>query len=140
MRKLSFATSFVYSLKWRKFATFSAFFIIRIFSYVLKVKLTIKQKDTRTGITYVYESISAWDKEKKQSRSKRKLLGRFDEETGEIIPTDGRCKKRSPYYDPDADLAEKAPRTLAEYKEAYKKLLKENEMLKKEISDLKSTK
>ena len=100
----------------------------------------IKQKDSRTGITYVYESISTWDKEKKQSRSRRRLLGRLDEETGEIIPTDGRCKKRSPYYDPDTDSSEKVPRTLAEYKEAYKKLLKENEMLKKEISDLKSTK
>lgn len=100
----------------------------------------IKQKDTRTGITYVYESISTWDKEKKQSRSKRRLLGRLDEETGEIIPTDGRGRKRSPYYDPDTDPSEKAPRTLAEYKEAYKRLLMENEMLKKEISDLKSEK
>lgn len=100
----------------------------------------INQKDSRTGITYVYESISTWDKEKKQSRSKRRLLGRLDEATGEIVPTDGRGKKRSPYYDPDADSVEKIPRTLAEYKEAYKKLLEENEMLKKEINDLKSKK
>ena len=100
----------------------------------------IKQKDSRTGITYVYESISTWDKEKKQSRSKRRLLGRLDEETGEIVETDGRGKKRSPYYDPDMDCSDKTPRTLAEYKEAYKKLLKENELLRKEISDLKSGK
>lgn len=101
----------------------------------------INQKDSRTGITYVYESISTWDKEKKQSRSKRRLLGRLDEETGEIIPTDGRGKRRSPYYDPGSDPSanSKAPRTLAEYKEAYKKLLKENEKLRKEIRDLKST-
>lgn len=100
----------------------------------------INQKDSRTGITYVYESISTWDKDKKQSRSKRRLLGRLDEETGEIIPTDGRGKKRSPYYNPDVDSSKDSPRTLAEYKEAYKRLLKENEMLKKEISDLKSQK
>lgn len=53
--------------------------------------------DKRSGITYAYESKSYWDKEKKQSRSKRTLIGRVDPETGEILPTDGRCKKNSPY-------------------------------------------
>jgi hypothetical protein len=48
------------------------------------------QPDKRSGITYAYESISTWDKEKKQSRSKRTLIGRLDEETGEIVLTDGR--------------------------------------------------
>ncbi|MDF1618814.1 IS1634 family transposase, partial [Petrocella sp. FN5] len=51
------------------------------------------QKDKRSGITYAYESISHWDKEKKQSRSKRKLIGRVDDATGEIVPTDGRGRK-----------------------------------------------
>lgn len=54
----------------------------------------IKQLDRRSGITYVYESISHWDKEKKQSRSARTLIGRLDPETGEILPTDGRGKRR----------------------------------------------
>ena len=54
----------------------------------------IHQKDTRSGITYAYESISYWDKEKKQSRAKRKLIGRLNEETGEIVPTDGRGHRR----------------------------------------------
>lgn len=54
----------------------------------------IKQLDKRSGITYVYESISYWDKEKKQPRAKRKLIGRFNPETEEIIPTDGRGKRR----------------------------------------------
>lgn len=53
----------------------------------------IHQKDKRSGITYAYESISYWDKEKKQSRAKRKLIGRVDEATGEIVPTDGRNRK-----------------------------------------------
>lgn len=53
----------------------------------------IHQKDKRSGITYVYESVSYWDKEKKQSRSRRKLIGRLNEETGEVLPTDGRCRK-----------------------------------------------
>jgi transposase len=52
----------------------------------------IRQLDSRSGITYIYESKSTWDKEKKQSRSKRTLIGRLDEKTGEIVPTDGRMK------------------------------------------------
>ncbi len=64
-------------------------------------------KDKRSGITYVYECKSFWDKEKKQSRSKRTLIGRLDEETGKIVPTDGRCKKRSPNYVPAPDNYEK---------------------------------
>ena len=55
----------------------------------------VNQYDKRSGITYVYESKSYWDKEKKQPRSKRTLIGRLDPDTGEIIPTDGRGKKRN---------------------------------------------
>ncbi len=54
---------------------------------------TVFQKDKRSGITYAYESQAWWDKEKKQARSKRTLIGRLDEATGEIVPTDGRCRK-----------------------------------------------
>jgi len=53
----------------------------------------IYQKDKRSGLTYAYESVSYWDKEKKQSRAKRRLIGRFDKETGQIIQTDGRGRK-----------------------------------------------
>ena len=53
----------------------------------------IHQKDKRSGITYAYESTSYWDKEKKQSRAKRKLIGRVTE-NGEIVPTDGRGHRR----------------------------------------------
>lgn len=58
----------------------------------------VKHTDKRSGITYAYESISYWDKEKKQPRNKRRLIGRVDPTTGEIVPTDGRCKNRSPYH------------------------------------------
>lgn len=53
----------------------------------------VKQLDKRSGITYAYESTSRWDKEKKQSRSTRRLIGRVDDQTGEIMLTDGRCRK-----------------------------------------------
>ena len=50
----------------------------------------VKVRDKRTGITYAYSSVSYWDNDKKQGRSHRKLLGRVDETTGEIVPTSGR--------------------------------------------------
>jgi hypothetical protein len=53
----------------------------------------IHQHDKRSGITYAYESHSYWDKEKKTSRAKRTLIGRVDPATGDIVATDGRCKK-----------------------------------------------
>ena len=54
----------------------------------------INQYDKRSGITYVYESTSYWDKEKQQPRSNRTLIGKRDPVTGEIVPTDGRRKKK----------------------------------------------
>ena len=58
----------------------------------------IKQYHKDTNTTYVYESEYYYDKEKKQSRSKRKLIGKIDEETGQIVPTGkrGGRKKRTP--------------------------------------------
>ena len=47
----------------------------------------VYQKNKKTGVTYAYESISYWDKEKQQSRAKRKCIGRVDPETNKIIPT-----------------------------------------------------
>lgn len=55
----------------------------------------VYQKDKRSGITYAYQSISFWDKEKKQSRARRTLIGRVDNITGEIVPTDGRNRKKT---------------------------------------------
>lgn len=53
----------------------------------------IKQYHKDTDTTYVYESVSYWDADKRQSRSKRKLLGKLDPETGEVIPTGSRGRK-----------------------------------------------
>ena len=57
----------------------------------------VYNKDKRSGITYAYESTSYWDKERKMPRCKRTLIGRVNPETKEIVPTDGRCRKNSPY-------------------------------------------
>ncbi|MBO6268582.1 MAG: hypothetical protein J6N19_05500 [Clostridium sp.] len=94
----------------------------------------IKQYDKRSGITYAYESHSYWDPEKKTSRAKRKLIGRVDPDTGEIIPTDGRNRKKEVLKD-DKD-----------YKKLYEKLLQKVEAqnaliesLKKQLSELQSS-
>ena len=47
----------------------------------------VYQTNKNTGITYAYESISFWDKDKQQSRAKRKCIGRVDKETQKIIPS-----------------------------------------------------
>lgn len=53
----------------------------------------VTQTDKRTGITYAYDTTYYWDKEKRQSRSKRICVGKIDPETGDIVPTRGRAKK-----------------------------------------------
>lgn len=44
-------------------------------------------KNKVTGITYVYECISFWDKVKKKPGSKRTCIGKLDSITGELIPS-----------------------------------------------------
>ena len=95
----------------------------------------IKQYDKRSGITYAYESHSYWDPEKKMTRARRKLIGRVDPETGEIIPTDGRNRKKKP---PEGTTEE-----TTDYEKQYQKLLKKAaaqdaliESLKKQIAQL----
>lgn len=53
----------------------------------------VYQHDKRSGITYAYESKSRWDKDKKQSRAVRKLIGRVDPVTKEVYPTRKRKEK-----------------------------------------------
>lgn len=98
----------------------------------------IYQKDKRTGITYVYESKAVWDKEKQQSRAKRRLIGKLDPETGAIVPTDGRGRKRSPYYNPDTDTKSELPHTIRELKEEVLRLRDENKLLMEKIKELES--
>ncbi len=73
----------------------------------------IYQHDKRSNITYAYESNSYWDKEKKMSRAKRTLIGRVDPKTGEIVPTDGRCRKDKVIKEQNVNL---------DYKTLYEKL------------------
>ena len=98
----------------------------------------IYQKDKRSGITYAYESTAFWSKEKKQSRAKRRLIGKVDPDTNEIVPTDGRGRKRSPYYDPSVDKVEDMPCTVKELKAEVRRLRAENAALSERIDELES--
>jgi len=42
-------------------------------------------KHKKSGVTYVYESESYWDKEKAQARNKRVCIGKLDPQSGEIL-------------------------------------------------------
>ena len=108
-------------------------------SIIIKEVLTmaiIHQHDKRTGNTYAYESHSYWDKEKKMTRAKRKLIGRVNPVTGEIVPTDGRNRKTK---------EEKEAEKVVDYKVLYENAQKQIESqgiliknLNKEITKLKS--
>jgi len=47
----------------------------------------VYQTNKKTGVIYAYESISYWDKDKRQSRAKRRCIGRLDSKNKKIIPT-----------------------------------------------------
>lgn len=89
----------------------------------------IKQFDKRSGITYVYDSKSYYDKEKKCSRAKRTLIGKIDPDTGEMIPTDGRNKGAKSKPDSVSPEINKDKR--------IQELVDENRQLKLQISALK---
>lgn len=88
----------------------------------------VYQLDKRSGITYAYESEAWWDKEKRQSRSRRRLIGRVDDETGEVVPTDGRMRKAA------ERRAEEARRP--RYKQMYEEQLARVAELEAEVARL----
>lgn len=109
----------------------------------------IKQLNKKTGITYVYESHSFRDKTTKKPRSARKLIGRIDDATGEIIPT---RKKRNinTTASEDAnnittnkddaavslDIVKEKDAIITEQRRQISSLLKEKEELAKELEHL----
>ena len=47
----------------------------------------VNHVNKKTGVTYVYESTSFWDKTKKQARSKQVCIGKIDPATGFFLPS-----------------------------------------------------
>lgn len=84
----------------------------------------VYQTNKKTGIKYAYESVSYWDKDKQQPRSKRKYLGRVDPETQEIISV----KKR------EKDSVVPSANNTPELSALYEELMEKNKL----ISDLRN--
>ena len=95
----------------------------------------IKQFDKRSGITYVYDSKSYYEKEKKCSRAKRTLIGKIDPDTGEIVPTDGRNKGARSKPTPSATDIDKDKR-IQELEDQNRQLTLQINALKKELNRL----
>ena len=55
----------------------------------------VNHLDKKTGVTYVYESSSFWDKELKQSRNRQVCIGKLDPESGEFIPSKRLSQERA---------------------------------------------
>lgn len=92
----------------------------------------VYQTDHKTGVRYAYESVSYWDKDKQQPRSKRKYVGKVDPETGEIIQ---KRERRSHSADNDSsqdtDLIES-------FKSAIEKKDAEIASLKAELKEIRN--
>ena len=83
----------------------------------------VKQK---SGVIYAYENLGTWDPINKKKICRRKLLGRFNPETGAIEPTDNRNKRLKKEYVPEPyEKDYKMPRTVKERGEEILRLLKE---------------
>lgn len=98
----------------------------------------IKQYHKDTDTTYIFESKSYWIPELKQSRSKRKLLGKLDPVTGDIVPCGKRGPKKKSENNNQVD-AEKYTKLLEQYEKAQgetAQLRLDMTEMEKRISDL----
>lgn len=95
----------------------------------------VYQIDKKSGAKYAYESISYWDKEKKQPRSKRKYLGRVDPETGEIISSG---RKKTPATDSEQVQAAVSVPALPQLRKQLSEKEAQVELLQKELGLLTS--
>jgi hypothetical protein len=69
----------------------------------------------KTGIKYAYENVSYWDKDKKQARSKRTLLGKVDPATREIVSTRNYTKGGSK----GSSSPKRGPAPITEYRRVF---------------------
>ncbi|MBO6298377.1 MAG: hypothetical protein J6N53_05975 [Lachnospiraceae bacterium] len=101
----------------------------------------IKQYHKDTDTTYVYESESYWDPEKKQARSRRKVVGKLDPVTGEIIPTGKRGRKKKDVTATEETNGTAESRQLSlQYEDAKRTLDRQEQLIlsqKEEIRNLK---
>ena len=85
----------------------------------------VYQRNKKSGVIYAYDNSPYWDPEKKQSRAKRKLVGKVEPLTGTIVPTRGRKAKEdtADHTVEDADQAEEKPGCLFDVEQFIGKVL-----------------
>lgn len=113
----------------------------------------VRQLNKKTGVTYVYESHSYRDETTKQPRAKRKLIGRLDEVTGEIIPTRERARVVTTPEEHEAgptgqgtpadaastlELLKEKEQVIREQRAEINRLMKEREKLAAELQSISS--
>jgi hypothetical protein len=64
----------------------------------------VYQKNKKSGVVYVYEDSPYWVSRVKQSRSKRRCIGKIDPLTGNIVPTRGRRKSKPQVSEEEAPV------------------------------------
>lgn len=60
----------------------------------------VYQTNKKTGVTYVYEAVSTWNKEKQQPRNKQVCIGKLDTKTGDFIPSKRLAPQQAAARDP----------------------------------------
>ena len=94
----------------------------------------------RTGITYVYEVLeSKWSPERHRCEQKRKLIGKIDPITGEIVPTGkrGRPKgsKQAASQQELLELSNKLAQERQKSQQAAREVKKRNAVIQKYITE-----
>ena len=110
----------------------------------------VKQYDKRRNVTYLYESHSTWIPELGQPRAKRKLIGRLDPETGQVVPTarrgqpkkDANAAAESRLTEENSRMREeliRAKQEIQDLTQTVRKLKSQNERLTKSVLKMSST-
>ena len=93
-----------------------------------------KSFNKQNGVTYVYEvTENCWDKEKKRPRTKRKLIGKIDPVTNEIVPTSR--KKKCAHNDSSEDYRALYENAIADSARKEENILKFKEELETALMD-----
>ena len=82
-----------------------------------------------TGITYFYETTVVTDPETGEKHRKRRVVGKLDEKTGKMVPTDGKGKRFSSSEDSSG-----AQSVADMYKASYEKAKHESKMASSELA------
>ena len=89
----------------------------------------IRQYHKDTDTTYVYESESYWDPEKKQSRSRRRVIGKIDPATPAVTAASADQEELKKQYEEKCRENKELQLQLAECEEKLRSLQKTNDRL-----------